>query len=466
MAAEEAKNIKPEVEDDAEAQYPKDTPLQATLDGPSETTCVAPVTAGTKKKKKKKGKSAKKTGTGFEESFADAPVTPEEFAHERDIVYHSSVPFPERIEECIQRWRAKRRMDSYKNNLFTKYLIIGGVESGVRQFTGFDQDAAVDGEMDKDEIRAATAIDVVNTGNNEIYYMQGEGWDVDFAGVVAGFFSYQLLEITSYHREHTLIGIQVVENFLNYVLHHNVCPEYEENINKARIICKQAKEEAFDIPRIQYILLPGSFNQALADQCEPEGPDKDQAAAVLRTVMTWGDDELIQKFPAKGEERLALTGSQDRRLEILEVNRAEANLMDGDEFYSPIAPIGRILARDTFIEDGFSVTPTEEEWRAEQAENPTVESFSLWINDAVLALMRPGQKIRADILETKQGIRILGKISDVYPSYYVFLPQNLMVGWKQPVENPRPAPTTKDIKQWMAFGDEGDIEGEEKEVES
>lgn len=41
-----------------------------------------------KKKNKKKKKPAKKTGTGFEEFYADAPLTPGEYLYEKDVLYN------------------------------------------------------------------------------------------------------------------------------------------------------------------------------------------------------------------------------------------------------------------------------------------------------------------------------------------------------------------------------------------
>ncbi len=41
-----------------------------------------------------------------------------------------------RIETAIQRFAAKRNMDSTKKNLFDKYLVHGGIEAGPKMFSG------------------------------------------------------------------------------------------------------------------------------------------------------------------------------------------------------------------------------------------------------------------------------------------------------------------------------------------
>lgn len=93
-----------------------------------------------------------------------------------------------RIEECLQRFRARRRLDSERANLFNKFLAIGGIDGSPRQFQGgdtIDLEGATTGE-----VRESMARDVIHrTGNDSRYYnpKYPEHWDVDFAGVVSGF---------------------------------------------------------------------------------------------------------------------------------------------------------------------------------------------------------------------------------------------------------------------------------------
>jgi hypothetical protein len=53
----------------------------------------------------------------------------------------------------------------------------------------------------------------------------------------------------------------VIRNFLNYILHHAVCPEYTKDLLAARKICDLAEKELWAIKQVQY-LLPGDFNVA------------------------------------------------------------------------------------------------------------------------------------------------------------------------------------------------------------
>ncbi len=107
-------------------------------------------------------------------------------------MYPAHRPFIERIEECIQRFRARRRMNNEQNNLFTRYLLLGGVDSETRQFQGTSDMTNADLEgRTKAEVREIAADDVIPRGattSSRYYNPSGpEHWDVDFTGVAAGF---------------------------------------------------------------------------------------------------------------------------------------------------------------------------------------------------------------------------------------------------------------------------------------
>lgn len=143
-----------------------------------------------KKKKKKKSKSKiAKYGTGYEDFYAEPPITPAEFADERED-YHYSRSFNERIETCIQRYRAKRHMSSLRASAFDKYLTCGGVQTGVKAFGGADQQGFE--EMNASEIRETMARDNITSGvagRNHRYYdpARAEHWSVDFTAVAKTF---------------------------------------------------------------------------------------------------------------------------------------------------------------------------------------------------------------------------------------------------------------------------------------
>lgn len=92
-----------------------------------------------------------------------------------------------RIETCIQRYRARRKLDEHRSNVFTKYLMLGGVEATAKAFTG-GLDKEILENSTAAEIAAIQATDYVRTGTKSSKYYDGsDDWVVDFEGVAKGF---------------------------------------------------------------------------------------------------------------------------------------------------------------------------------------------------------------------------------------------------------------------------------------
>jgi hypothetical protein len=79
-------------------------------------------------------------------------------------------------------------LDNTRANLFNKFLALGGVDTTPRMFQGM-KSMDVEGATNN-EIRDMIAGDVIHRGGGDARYYndsESEQWDVDFAGVVAGF---------------------------------------------------------------------------------------------------------------------------------------------------------------------------------------------------------------------------------------------------------------------------------------
>lgn len=95
-----------------------------------------------------------------------------------------------RIQTCIQRYRARRKLDALKANIFTKYLVLGGIEATGKAFTGGILDEETLEQCTAEEIAALQATDFVRSGTtNAKYYdpAKPDGWVVDFEGIAKGF---------------------------------------------------------------------------------------------------------------------------------------------------------------------------------------------------------------------------------------------------------------------------------------
>ncbi len=116
-------------------------------------------------------------------------MTPDEYNEETHDLYHHSRSFVERIQLCIQRYRARRKLDEKRANYFNKYLTLGGVETGIKAFSG---------GLDKDTIENSTAgqiaeiqaTDHIRSGGGNVKFYDPSNpshWVVDFEGVAKGF---------------------------------------------------------------------------------------------------------------------------------------------------------------------------------------------------------------------------------------------------------------------------------------
>ena len=76
-----------------------------------------------------------------------------------------------RMQTCIQRYRAKRKLDEVRANVFTKYLMLGGVDAtSTKQFTGgLDKDTLENSTAQ--EIAAIQASDFIRTGSNSAKFL-------------------------------------------------------------------------------------------------------------------------------------------------------------------------------------------------------------------------------------------------------------------------------------------------------
>ncbi|KAI7858381.1 Argonaute siRNA chaperone complex subunit Arb1-domain-containing protein [Circinella umbellata] len=203
-----------------------------------------------KKKKKKKSKTAglPEAGTELADDYKEK--------YNEDVLdnpYDPERPLAQRVEYAIWKYRKNHRFSEAKKNIFDSYLRFGGITTGPNAFmgraTGGDQDA--DGEADWEAAKIGT--DVVNDDDEEL--------EVNFTEVAQVYLGNTMI------REARFIGLQdfidapiLVDAFLRYLQIRNVCPEYADDIARARAIVDIAKVELPMCKRASTIF-PGEFNK-------------------------------------------------------------------------------------------------------------------------------------------------------------------------------------------------------------
>lgn len=295
------------------------------------------------------------------------------------------------------------------------------------------------------ERREATANDIVHgvaTGDARFYDGNMEKWEVDFAGVAAGFFS--TLQAKSLEASEMMEPIALVENFLRYVVHHDVCPEFAKDVDQALQICDLARKEWPMIERIQNSM-PGRFNMAVskASGAFQDGdwgysnPEQNIKLDLLAALALAEETDLFAKF----FETPAVTKEAECSLEVCSIIRPGDNLKDNfkrlaiDGKSVSLPPIGKAIFKPTTIEGPVYDLPRPFPFDR--------EDISIFLDDNILRDLKVGMKMTAVICELAGGFYFLKKLCDIYPSFYIFLPQELMLHFKEPCDQPRPAPSAK-----------------------
>ncbi|RDW69330.1 hypothetical protein BP6252_08350 [Coleophoma cylindrospora] len=457
-----------------------------------------PIGGGPKEKKSKRSKNSQ-TGapkpkklvvTGFEEFYADPPITPEEAIDELHDYYRPDRPFHERMQTCIQRYREKRKLDEKRANIFTKYLVLGGIEANnTKQFTGgLDQDTIENSTAE--EIAAIRATDFIRCNTKSLRFYDPEDpkqWVVDFEGLVKGFLSCHFPRVVGYEsKEDVKLPCTIIKNFLNYVLLHDVCPEYTEDIMAARRICDKAEQELWAVRQVANAL-PGDYNIAAStlyggeyrgkyidsETLPPWSTHGDKPPSVAELGMS--DRHAIWVFKAS----LSFAGNQEQYLallhdtlkagkpvlkayEVVAIDRTSlthldmySGLKDQNGQTGTIKPVG-YLRVVPWVGPGI-----EEEDLSDSDESNCSDEDSvietLWIEDSILQHCFVGMKMIVTLKELGNGVRYFDQVHEVFCSFFTYLENEKLRDWKEPVPNPRPPPTEDDENNGQDFVEDNEF---------
>lgn len=304
--------------------------------------------------------------------------------------------------------------------------------------------------------REATARDVVyeGTGGGDRFYDGDETkWTVDFAGVAAGFLSRTIIPLTGLQTGPMEDAIDVIENFLRYVLHHDVCPEHEQNIKEAMGVCLAARDEWPMLNALQ-TALPGLFNLAATELFSKPDPDAwafhlfevpegfDPKSVFYSAIAMLEDTNALEHLMGSSIELLR---QYECILEITKVNLPATEMIerfqrlaittDGNKKIR-LTPIGKLTLKPATIEDGWVDPDTPHPLQGKE--------IDLYFEQDILVNLRPGMKMAVEIGELGADVRFVRRIRKIVPSFYTFLLQELMVHFKAPQENDRPAPSVHD----------------------
>lgn len=355
-----------------------------------------------------------------------------------------------RIEECLNRFRARRRLQDDLIRYFDEYLFLGGIDASQRAFQGVDpEEYAAASAEEKQQL--SNVYGIHGSGDNPKYYSPSkpEHWSVNFSAVVAGYLSEGAPCLTWGHRNaetEMLRAIDVVANFLRYLLQHDVCNEYKGDITNALALCERGREE---LPLLHGVIsrLPCLFNQATAEVAK-------SGTNIMEGDEPPTDDEAVFRFG------LSFFGPKDacKKLETLKVVRTVAEVPCSLEIISIHSPdertvqLTRVFGVTIEVRDAIKagvirckhVRIRDELCRGDAEPELPDQIEMLVIQSVILDFLRPGFMIRVTLGELNIGLKYMVNLPEILPSFYRFLPQSLMRRYKVPAPNPRPAPSALD----------------------
>ena len=254
-------------------------------------------------------------------------------------------------------------------------------------------------------------------------------------------------------------------NFLNYLIHHDVCPEYQDDINAARAVCLQAEEELWQIARAN-AMLPGNFNQAcstiyggtyqntyIGDQDWAQGLEayKGMDPKVARQTFKFGltanaSNEMYERYKSQAvSHSIGISSAVDTGLEVTELILADRQVLKlyDHQGAAGLRALGKLRAHTWYHPGDPDEDLTEEE---EQAGPVTreVKEYEFWVEDELLQRCFVGMKLETTVRHLSFGLDFFDNIAGLYCSFYRILPNELMVGWKEPGPRLAARPKVKD----------------------
>lgn len=255
-----------------------------------------------------------------------------------------------------------------------------------------------------------------------------------------------------------------MRNFYNYILHHSVCPEYNDSILAARHICDLADRELYQTHTVLR-LLPGKFNIACSTIFggRYKGTYVEDAtwlgADEAGLVVGLGLDDAIKIFKygvaALGSDDDFISGDADTvqrkilnytivemqhnvGLNVVEIVPADPDhvaLHNTKRGLGKGQALGKLICRPYTI-PSFDITDLPPNYIDSSAAEKAETIFEFWLEQHILDSSFVGMKIEASVATLSNGLQFLDHVVAVRCSFYTLLYNDflLLTKWKEPEE--------------------------------
>lgn len=335
--------------------------------------------------------------------------------------------------------------------------------------------------MDSDQVAAAMS-HVWITDEKKNLDQPNPKYVVDFEGCMRGFLSRNGLFLYGYEtKQQVEMLTTTLERFMDYLLQHDVCPEYKAEVLASRNFCRTALDELWSVAQIAN-RLPGSFNVACSTlfdgmygrnydgqtSWEPEdskeqvfvGYSSELAMQIMHFGVAGAATEAVYQYYqviADGgarfeiEEIIEGSGFEVTKIEMPSEECIEMYRSNSDNF----KPVGRMYAKAWQLPDAAPEDLTPAEYEAKETEmakrksqlredknetstttpetsGDTPTDYVFLVDADILQHFRIGTRVEATIYKLNCGIHFFDSVLRWFPSFDIYLANELMLGYKEP----------------------------------
>jgi hypothetical protein len=379
--------------------------------------------------------------TGFEHDHVEPVLstTDRQDELERYSVEH---PIYDRLQEVVLRYKMNRKLHQETLKVFHAFLKYGGFDERPSGFSGGTSKEDEEG-LSKEEKAFRKQVNYVSQDVIESLDGTDGKWVVDFEGVTKGFFSTVFPVQCLWHddlehdKEATHAACNVLRNFFNYLLYHNVCAEYVDQLDSAIDVLKLVEVEYGKLAQAQ-INFPGSFNVACSTLLDgyysrigyqgdwmtaeeaagaKTGYSKDEARAIVYAgIAAFGTEAEI-----KAVEDTALCVAEMEEEVGFEVTAIVLPAETSEEAQSlldklkdtAVPPMGKLLCKRIIFQKAAPLDLPNDHKAGPQ-------SFEFLLDDDTLQKCFVGMKFIATIHQTNSGFWFIDHWSECHGTFYTW----------------------------------------------
>jgi hypothetical protein len=380
--------------------------------------------------------------TGFEHDHVEPALTAEERQTELEQ-YSTKLPIYERLETAVLRYKMNRKLHQEPLRFFHAFLNYGGFHQRPLGFSGGTSKEDEEG-LSKEE-KASRKQDNFVSEEAKQSISEGDGkWIVDFEGVTKGFFSTSFPMHFLWHDDLkrdkgvTQAACNVLHNFYSYLLYHNVCAEYSDQIIAARDVLKLIEREYVKLAEVQ-VNFPGAFNIACStltdghystigyrgDWMEEEeaahikkGYNPYEATSIAYAgISAFGTQKHIRAVDKDQTIRVA-KAEEDAGLEVSGIQLPADTPPSVQGFFDKlkgtiVAPMGMLLCKRIHFEKAAAL-----DLPADHPAGP--QSFTFLLDGDTLRKCFLGMKFIATVKMTSSGFWFIDHWSECHGTFYTW----------------------------------------------